>query len=101
MDKNQSNSPKRNNGQGTKKENGKQLFEVLKTPQSRRMAATELGYTDQTYMVTNPVKRWLNDGRAQIIGVIKCARSGRFVQKVTTNRDLFLPSQLIDQPKLF
>lgn len=74
----------------SKSELSKALYSILyKMPQSRRMAATETGYPDMTYMVTNPVKRWIEQGRAQVIGSIRCSRSGRKVEAVTTNPELF------------
>lgn len=91
--KNQNNNPNSNLNsrqlQDTKKTT-KKLYKILKKPMSRRMAATCLGFTDQTYMVTQDIADWLKDGRAQIIGSIKCQRSKRFVERVTTNPDLFL-----------
>lgn len=74
----------------TKKDYAKKLFEVFfNEPLSRRMAATKIGYTDQTYMVTQFVYDWIKQGKAQVIGVIKCNRSGRFVEAITTNPELF------------
>jgi len=66
------------------------LFKALYLkPISRRMAATKIGYPDQTFMVTQSVYDWIKQGRAQVIGVTKCERSGRFVQAVTTNPNFF------------
>jgi RNA:NAD 2'-phosphotransferase (TPT1/KptA family) len=74
----------------SKLELSKALYSVLyEKPKSRRMAATETGYPDMTYMVTNPVKRWIEQGRAQVIGGVRCSRSGRKVEAVTTNPELF------------
>jgi hypothetical protein len=85
--------------QDTKKGYTKELFEILyKRPLSRRMAATELGFNDQTYMVTPFVLEWIKQGRAAVVGVIKCSRSGRLVEAITTNPDLFPQSR---QLKLF
>jgi hypothetical protein len=77
-------------GQYTKREYAKKLFDILyKKPLSRRMAATKMGFPDQTYMVTQFVYDWINQGKAQVIGAIKCSRSGRFVGAITTNPELF------------
>lgn len=66
------------------------LYKALYTkPISRRMAATFIGYLDQTYMVTQLIYDWLKDGKAQIVGKIKCSRSGRLVEAVTTNPAFF------------
>lgn len=74
-----------------KEKEAKKLYNILfKKAMSRRMAATKLGYADMTYMVTQNISDWLNDGRAQVIGVIKCERSHRFVEKITTNPKLFI-----------
>jgi hypothetical protein len=68
----------------------KELFQLLmERPLSRRMAATELGFKDQTYMVTPHIVRWIRQGKAKVIGMIKCTRSGRLVEAITTNPDLF------------
>ena len=76
--------------QFTKKDYTSQLFKILyNKPLSRRMAACELGFTDQTYMVTQIVFDWIKKGKAQVIGRIKCTRSGFFVEAVTTNPELF------------
>jgi len=77
--------------QGKDTENEAQkLFNLLFIrPLSRRMAATELGHPDQTYMVTQIIYDWLKLGRAQIVGQIKCKRSDRMVEAVSTNQKLF------------
>lgn len=77
-------------GKYTKKDFTKELYNLLyKKPLSRRMVATELGFTDQTYMVTQCISDWIKQGKAMVIGSIKCSRSGRFVEAVTTNPKLF------------
>ena len=77
-------------GKYTKKDFTKELYSLLyKKPLSRRMVATELGFTDQTYMVTQCISDWIKQGKAMVIGSIKCSRSGRFVEAVTTNPKLF------------
>ena len=97
--KNHKNTPNLRQVQDTKKGYTKELFEILyKRPLSRRMAATELGFNDQTYMVTPFVLGWIKQGRAAVVGVIKCSRSGRLVEVITTNPDLFPQSR---QLKLF
>jgi len=84
---------------GSNLELSKALYSVLyEMPQSRRMAATETGFPDQTYMVTRPVKDWIDQGLAQVIGRIKCSRSGRLVQAVTTNPELFRLSNQLKLP---
>lgn len=76
-------------GKNKKKEDTKRLYESLKIPKSRRMAATEIGYKDLTYMVTQRIYDWLHQGKAAVIGKKKCARSPRIVQYITTDPDLF------------
>lgn len=102
MSNNQMNSPSFDEGGKNKKRNvEKELFKLLfKRPISRRMAATELGFPDQTFMVTDTIKNWLNYGKAEIVGTIKCKRSGKFVQAVSTNPKLFRKSSY-NQSKLF
>ena len=102
MDKNQINSPKRNNGQDTKpilitliKE------ELYNVATSRRNLATLLGYPDQTFMVTRPVRQLLDDGKAQVIGRVKCPRSGRWVEKISTNPELFREVKSMHQLQMF
>ena len=83
------NSFEREQGKNKKKEDTKRLYEALMNPQSRRMAATNIGYEDLTYMVTQRIYDWIKQGKAAVIGRIKCARSNRWVQSVTTNPALF------------
>jgi len=86
-------------GKDTKKNHTKELFKILKDkPLSRRMAATELGFTDQTYMVTPYISEWIKQGKAMVIGTIKCSRSGRIVEAISTNPYLFPKS---NQLKMF
>ena len=76
---------------GTKKDFANKLFKVLyNEPMSRRMAITKLGFADQTYMVTQLIYDSIKQGKAQVIGKIKCQRSGLKVEKVTTNPELFI-----------
>jgi hypothetical protein len=85
--------------QGTKKSYAKELYAILyNEPLSRRMAATQLGFDDQTYMVTQFIYDWIKEGNATVVGLIKCRRSKRFVQAITTNPDLFPES---NQLRLF
>jgi hypothetical protein len=88
-------------GKDTKKDYAKELYNLLyKKPLSRRMVATELGFTDQTYMVTQFIYDWIKQGKAMVIGVIKCSRSGRKVEAITTNPELF-PKSNDNQLKMF
>ena len=83
------------NGKGkyTKNDYTKELYDLLYSkPYSRRMVATELGFPDQTYMVTQFIFDWIKNGKAKVIGVIKCSRSGRKVEAITTNPKLFAKS---------
>jgi hypothetical protein len=82
-------------GQSKDTKNGytRELYNLLyKKTLSRRMAATELGFIDQTYMVTPYILNWIKEGKAMVIGVIKCDRSGRMVEAITTNPNLFIKS---------
>ena len=98
---NTNNNPHKRQGKYTKKEYAEKLFKAFfNEPLSRRMAATKIGYTDQTYMVTQFVFDWIKQGKAQVIGVIKCNRSGRSVESITTNPDLFRAND-DNQLKLF
>lgn len=77
-------------GKDTKSDYAKQLYALLyDIPMSRRTAATKLGYEDQTYMVTQLIFDWIESGRAQVIGRVKCERSKRIVEAVSTNPELF------------
>jgi len=78
-------------GKYTKNEYAKELYYLLyDKPLTRRMVATELGYTDQTYMVTQFIYDWIKQGKAMVVGAMKCSRSGRIVEAITTNPELFL-----------
>jgi hypothetical protein len=78
----------------TKESEAKQLFAILhKKPISRRMSATYLGYTDQTYMVTQTIVDWIKSGKAQVVGKIKCKRSQKIVEAVTTNSAFFITKE--------
>ena len=105
MENNQLNSLKsfgKGQSKDTKKEYAKSLYAILKKqPQSRRMAATKLGFADQTFMVTQFVYDWIKQGKAQVIGTIKCSRSGRMVEKITTNPDLFITDINVNQLNFF
>jgi hypothetical protein len=77
-------------GKATEKDYTKRLFDILyQKPISRRMAATLLGYPDQTYMTTQFINDWIKEGKAQVVGSIKCVRSGRMVEAITTNPKFF------------
>lgn len=92
-------NPNNLQGKNTKKDYAKSVFSAFYCEGiSRRTAATKIGFVDQTYMVTQLVSDWLKQGKAAIIGKVKCERSGRWVEKVTTNPDLFPKS---NQLKLF
>ena len=76
--------------QSTKNIDKNQLFKILyRRPISRRMSATELGYIDQTFMVTQTIYDWIKSGKAQVVGRIRCTRSEKFVEAVTTNPKYF------------
>ena len=78
------------NSEKKKRDLTKKLFSLLKIePSSRRMAVTLLGFPDQTYLITNQIFEWLINGKAQIVGKFKCKRSGRLVQFITTDENLF------------
>lgn len=67
------------------------LFDILyEKPKSRRMAATELGFTDQTYMVTKQIFEWIQTGKVQVVGYIRCSRSGKIVEAVSSNPIFFI-----------
>lgn len=84
-------------GKDKEKTRAEELFNLLYSkPMSRRMAATFLGYADQTYMVTKPVYDWLKNEKAHVIGKIKCSRSGRLVEAVTTNPVYFPKSNQLN-----
>ncbi len=104
MENKPKNSPKsfeKGQSKDKKKEYAKRLFSAFqKEPLSRRMGATEIGFTDQTYMVTQFVYDWIKQGKAEVIGKIKCTRSGRNVEKITTNPELFI-SKFSNQLNLF
>ena len=88
-------------GKNIKKDYTKELYNLLyKKPLSRRMVATELGYIDQTYMVTQYISDWIKQGKAMVIGGIKCSRSGRIVEAISTNPELF-PTSNNNQLKMF
>ncbi|WP_310991942.1 hypothetical protein [Aequorivita marina] len=71
-------------------QDAKQLYKILyKKPISRRMAATYLGYPDMTFMVTQDVIDMIESGTAQVVGQIRCTRSKRLVEAVTTNPKYF------------
>lgn len=75
----------------------KKLFKVLYgEPISRRMAATQIGYEDLTYMVTQNVHDWLKCGKAHVVKQIRCKRSNRWVQGITTNPELFPKSNQLN-----
>lgn len=89
MDKPHS-TPRKSQPKDNYKDNVNKLFKALyDKPMSRRMAATFIGYNDQTYMVTQYIYDWIKQGKASTVGVIKCKRSGRIVDAITTNPKLF------------
>lgn len=78
----------------TKEKYIQRVFNILhKNPMSRRMAITKAGYPDQTYMITQSVNDWIKQGKACVIGQIRCARSGKLVECITTNPSLFIHSK--------
>ena len=105
MENNQLNSPNVSSEKGplkdTKKDFASELYRALHVaPISRRMAATRVGLTDQTYMVTQLIYDWIKQGRAQVVGQTKCARSGRMVEAITTNSEFFI-SEISNQLTIF
>src|SRR5690554_708016 len=62
-------------------------------PMSRRMAITKAGYPDLTYMITQSVNDWIKQGKACVVGQIRCTRSGKLVECITTNPSLFIHSK--------
>lgn len=68
----------------------KALYKALfQAPISRRMACYLVGKDDRTYCVTNQILKFIESGKAQVVGKIRCRRSGRLVEAVTTNPDFF------------
>jgi hypothetical protein len=68
---NSKSNPSSSNGKGkiNKSRDAKKLFKAFYDyPKSRRMGATEIGYEDQTYMVTQLVSDWLKTGKAEVCG---------------------------------
>src|SRR5690348_9770629 len=76
--------------QDTKEKREKQLHKILfERPITRRMAATQMGYPDQTYMVTQLIFDLIKSGRVQVVGKMKCERSPRIVEAITSNPEYF------------
>lgn len=83
-------NPNSEQNKGNENEFKIKLFKILKEKiLSRRMAATLMGYPDQTYMVTETILEWIENGTAQVINDFRCSRSNRIVQGITTNPELF------------
>lgn len=77
-------------GKDTKERDQKQLLKVLfEKPISRRMAAFLLGKGDKTYCVTQYVHDFIESGHIQVVGKIRCKRSDRFVEAITSNPKYF------------
>ena len=77
----------------TKEKYTQRVFNILhKNAMSRRMAITKAGYPDQTYLITQSVYDWIEEGKACVIGKIRCSRSGRNVECITTDPSLFIHS---------
>ena len=75
----------------TKEKREKQIRVILHArPITRRMAATELGYPDQTFMVTQNIFDLIVSGRAQVVGKMRCERSGHFAEAITSNPKHFI-----------
>lgn len=89
--RNQNNNPiNKSKGKSTKESDRKRIEQELKDrPMTRRMLATYIGYTDQTFMVTQAVRDLIKLGNAQVIGKMKCERSNHLAQVVTTDPHLF------------
>lgn len=91
MENNSYNPNHKRQDKDTNKPTAKQLVDVLyEKPISRRMAATLLGFPDQTYMVTQDVKDLIKAGHIQAVKKVKCERSGKFVQGITSNPEFFI-----------
>lgn len=76
--------------QDTKEKREKQLCKILfARPITRRMAATQMGYPDQTYMVTQLIFDLIKDGRAQVVGQMRCERSTNIAEAITSNPEYF------------
>lgn len=83
-------SKSKQQAQDTKEKREKQLRKILfAKPITRRMAATALGYPNQTYMVTQPIFDLIKSGQAQVVGRMRCEQSTHMVEAVTTNPKYF------------
>lgn len=93
--KNTNNNPLSNSkAKDTKEKYIQRAFMAFyKQPMSRRMAITKAGYPDLTYMITQSVNDWIKQGKACVIGQIRCTRSGKLVECITTNPSLFIHSK--------
>ncbi len=98
---NQNNKPSKRQIKDTENNFNNDLYELLyKQTLSRRTAVTLLGYPDQSFKITQIVIDWIKEGKAMVIGRVKCSRSGRLVGGITTNPSLF-PKDNTNQLKLF
>jgi hypothetical protein len=88
---NTNNSPLQNSQGKDKQKRKKKIIELLFIKiLSRRELATELGYPDMSFMVTQDVLELIESGMVQVVGKIKCSRSTEFVQGLTSNPELFI-----------
>ena|SRR5690554_6076519 len=83
-------SKSKQQAQDTKEKREKQLCKILfARPITRRMAATQMGYPDQTFMVTQLMFDLIKDGKAQVVGQMRCERSTKIAEAVTSNPEYF------------
>lgn len=94
MEKNHKTKARTNRLKDTKEKYIQRVFNILhKNAMSRRMAITKAGYPDQTYLITQSVYDWIKQGKACVIGQIRCSRSGKLVECITTDPSLFINSK--------
>jgi len=87
-------TPYTNTSKDTKEKYIKRVYKILyEQPMSRRMAISKAGYPDQSFLITQSVYDWIKQGKACVIGQIRCTRSGKLVECITTNPSLFIHSK--------
>lgn len=83
-------SKSKQQAQYTKEKREKQLCKILfERPITRRMAATQMGYPDQTFMVTQLMFDLIKSGKVQVVGQMRCERSTKIAEAVTSNPEYF------------